>query len=316
MKQYNGYREIYQQARKNTNSFFTSTNKLCYNAITKKKGAMDMAKADPNGMTNAAGIAYGELIRRQRKAKRMNQEELGALVRVGKNAVGAWEAGRSRPDVSSVPVICEALDLSLEEFFGMPEGQQERLDEKAGILPDERATLLHRYGALNAYNRQVVLRQMTVLREMQEDEQKPRKVIRLFRNDLAASAGPGEVLDAARGEEVFLFADSVTESADEIITVNGNSMEPTYFDGDQVLVRHTSRIRPGEIGVFICGDTGYIKEYQEDGLHSHNPAYAPISFNGEETVRCVGKVLGKVRIENWADEESASAWFEYEQKGR
>ena len=275
-----------------------------------------MAKADPNGMTNAAGIAYGELIRRQRKAKRMNQEELGALVRVGKNAVGAWEAGRSRPDVSSVPVICEALDLSLEEFFGMPEGQQERLDEKDGIQPDERATLLRRYGALNAYNRQVVLRQMSVLREMQEDEQKPRKVIRLFRNELAVSAGPGEVLDAARGEEVFLFADSVTESADEIITVNGNSMEPTYYDGDQVLIRHTARIRPGEIGVFICGDTGYIKEYREDGLHSHNPSYAPILFNGEDTVRCVGKVLGKVRVENWADEESAAAWFDYEKKGR
>lgn len=277
---------------------------------------MKVAKADQNAMTNAAGIAYGELIRRQRKAKKMNQEELGALVRVGKNAVGAWEAGRSRPDVSSVPVICEALELSLEEFFGMPEGQQDRPDEKGGILPDERATLLSRYGALNSYNRQVVLRQMTVLREMQDDDAKPRKVIRLFRNELAASAGPGEALEAARGEEVFLFADAVTESADEIITVNGNSMEPTYYDGDQVLVRHTSRLRPGEIGVFICGDSGYIKEYREDGLHSHNPAYAPISFNGEETVRCVGKVLGKVRIEDWADEESIEDWLEYEQGGR
>ena len=49
------------------------------------------------------------------------------------------------------------------------QAELERLDEKAGILPDERATLLHRYGALNAYNRQVVLRQMTVLREMQEE---------------------------------------------------------------------------------------------------------------------------------------------------
>ena len=34
-----------------------------------------MAKADANGMNNAAGIAYGEVIRRQRKAKKMNQEE-------------------------------------------------------------------------------------------------------------------------------------------------------------------------------------------------------------------------------------------------
>ena len=201
-----------------------------------------MAKAVANGMTNAAGIAYGDLIRRQRKAKKMNQEELGALVRVGKNAVGAWEAGRSRPDVGSVPVICEALDLSLEEFFGMP-GQGERIDDKAGVTPEERSILLRQYGALNAYNRQVVLRQMSVLRDMQDDIPKPRKVIRLFRNELAASAGPGEALDIARGEEVYLFADQMTGSADEIIRVNGNSMEPTYHDGDQVLVRHISSVR-------------------------------------------------------------------------
>ncbi len=275
-----------------------------------------MAKADENGMNNAAGIAYGELIRRQRKAKKMNQEELGALVRVGKNAVGAWEAGRSRPDVGSVPVICEALDLSLEEFFGMPDHTQERIDEKNGITPDEKSTLLRRYGALNTYNRQIILRQMSVLREMQEDIQKPRKVLRLFRNDLAVSAGLGEVLDAARGEEVYLFADQNTDNADEIIRINGNSMEPTYSDGDQVLVRHTSSIRPGEIGVFICGDTGYIKEYQKDGLHSLNPAYATISFSDGDSVRCIGKVLGKIRQENWADEESYAAWREFEQKGR
>ena len=275
-----------------------------------------MSKADANGMMNAAGIAYGELIRRQRKAKKMNQEELGALVRVGKNAVGAWEAGRSRPDVGSVPVICEALDLSLEEFFGLQEGHQELADQKAGITPEERSTLIRRYSALDAYNRQVVLRQMSVLREMQEDRQKPRKVIRLFRNELAASAGPGEALDTASGEEIYLFADQVTDNADEIIRVNGNSMEPTFSDGDQVLIRHTNSIRPGEIGVFICGDTGYIKEYQKDGLHSHNPAYATISFTDGDMVRCIGKVLGKVRQEDWADEDSFNAWLDYDKKGR
>lgn len=280
-----------------------------------EKGRMNMAKADANGMNNAAGIAYGELIRRQRKAKKMNQEELGALVKVGKNAVGAWEAGRSRPDVGSVPVICEALDLSLEEFFGLPKGHDEYTEGKSGMTPEERATLLRRYSALNPYNRQVVLRQMTLLHEMQEDIPKPRKVIRLFRNELAASAGPGEVLEAARGEEVYLFADRIPETADEIIRVNGNSMEPTYYDGDQVLIRHAASVRPGEIGVFISGDTGYIKEYREDGLHSHNPAYATISFGEGDAVRCVGKVLGKVGQEDWADDESYAAWQEYEQKG-
>ena len=275
-----------------------------------------MARSDSNGMTNNAGIAYGELIRRQRKAKKMNQEELGALVKVGKNAVGAWEAGRSRPDVGSVPVICEALDISLEEFFGYPDKSGENIYELNGIKPEERAGLLRKYSSLNQYNRQVILRQMDVLRDMQEDTREPRKIIRLFRNELAASAGPGETLEATRGEEVFLFADSMTEMADEIIRVNGNSMEPTFMDGDLVLVKHTSRVRPGEIGVFICGDTGYIKEYRRDGLHSHNPAYGVISFGAGETVRCVGRVIGKVSRDAWADGDSVAAWQEYEQKGR
>jgi transcriptional regulator with XRE-family HTH domain len=266
-------------------------------------------------MTNAAGIAYGELIRRQRKEKKMNQEELGALVKVGKNAVGAWEAGRSRPDVGSVPVICEALGLSLEEFFGFPDKSGET-GEYSGISGEERADLLRRYGVLNPYNRQVIMRQMDMLHQMQEDTRKPRKIIRLFRNELAASAGPGETLEATRGEEVYLFADQATETADEIIRVNGNSMEPTYYDGDLVLVKHTSSVRPGEIGVFIVGDTGYIKEYQKDGLHSHNPEYGTITFTEGEDVHIAGKVLGKGDKDDWADEESFAAWQEYEQKGR
>ena len=272
-----------------------------------------MSKADANGMNNAAGVAYGELIRRQRKAKKMNQEELGALVRVGKNAVGAWEAGRSRPDVSSVPVICEALDLSLEEFFGYT-GRNAAF---SGMNPTELSEVTHRYAALNPYHRQVVLREMDMLREMQESmAQPPRKVISIFRNNLAVSAGPGEMLDTARGEEVFLYADPLTEAADEIIRVNGNSMEPTYSDGDLVLIRHAPSVRPGEIGVFINGNTGYIKEYRKDGLHSHNPAYPVISFTSGDEVRCVGKVLGPLRREAVADENSYREWKAYERKER
>ena len=274
-----------------------------------------MAKAEENGMVNAAGVAYGELIRRQRKAKKMNQEELGALVRVGKNAVGAWEAGRSRPDVGSVPVICEALDLSLEEFFGM-NGKAAGLPERNSLPLSELAELTRRYNGLNAYNRRIILREMDVLQEMQQNQQTPRKVIRIFRNELAASAGLGETLEAPRGEEIYLYADPLTESADEIIRVHGNSMEPTYADGDLVLVKHASSVRPGEIGVFIAGDTGYIKEYRKSGLHSHNPAYPDLVFTSGEEVRCAGRVLGRVTAEEWADEESYRAWTAYGGKGR
>ena len=184
-----------------------------------------MSRANSDGMTNEAGIAYGELIRRQRRSKKMSQEELGALVSVGKNAVGAWEAGRSRPDVGSVPVICRALDLSLDEFFGLQETA--RIDPGNQLETNEASELIRRYAALNPYNRQVVMREMDMLYDMQGSMKKPpRRVIRLYQNDMAASAGPGETLEATRGEEVYVYADPVTETADEIIRVNGNSMEP------------------------------------------------------------------------------------------
>ena len=80
---------------------------------------MSRPEQKDTAMVNSSGVSYAEIIRTRRKEKGMNQEELGSMVHVGKNAVGAWESGRSRPDLNSVPVICEALGISLEDFYGI-----------------------------------------------------------------------------------------------------------------------------------------------------------------------------------------------------
>lgn len=246
------------------------------------------------GLVNAAGVPYAEIIRARRRERGMSQEELGALVSVRKNAVGAWESGRSRPDLSSVPVICETLGLSLEEFFGVPE-----MRENADV-PEEFAD---RYRSLTDYHRKIVLRQMDTLLEMQRPIPAPkRKLIRLYRNDLSACAGPSFAIGEADGEEVWIEETPLTAQADEIIRVSGDSMEPEFHDGDQVLVRHGASIRPGEIGIFTNGDAGYIKVYQRDGLHSLNPAYPTMTFHEGDEVRCVGKVLGIAEKELFARE--------------
>ena len=123
------------------------------------------------------------------------------------------------------------------------------------------------------------------------------KVVSLFRNDLGAAAGFGAAIGEAQGEKITLIADRETEMADEIITVCGSSMEPTYMDGDQVLVQHTPNLRYGEIGIFLVDNEGYIKEYREDGLHSHNPTYKTMTFRDGRTVKCIGRVIGKVKPE-------------------
>jgi len=247
-------------------------------------------------MLNEAGIAYGDLIREYRRRKRMSQEQLGTLAGVKKNAVGAWEAGRSRPDVASIPVLCKALGLSLNTFFGLPEAE-------------ENSHLNERFSRLNEYNRQVILNQMDMLYEMQSRVfPHPRRLVQLYENGLSAAAGPVSYLDEDRGEMIFLVRDELTGRADEVIRVSGDSMEPTFHDGDQVLVQHTDRVNEGEIGIFVYGSAGYIKEYHQDGLYSHNPKYPPIRFSENETVRCVGRVLGALRPEQRATEEEITAF--------
>ena len=256
---------------------------------------MGRQEAKESGMVNAAGMSYAELIRKHRKERRMSQEELGELVSVKKNAVGAWEAGRSRPDISSVPVICETLGLSLEEFFGMPAEKEE-----PGV-PEEFA---QRYLALTDYHRQIVLRQMDTLLEMQRPAAvAKRKLIRIFLNDLSACAGPSFAIGETRGREVWIEETPMTAQADEIIRVSGDSMEPEFHDGDLVLVRHGASLRPGEIGIFTNGDAGYIKVYQRDGLHSLNPAYPTMKFSEGDEVRCIGKVIGIAGAELFARED-------------
>ena len=244
---------------------------------------MSKPEMKETGMMNAAGVSYAEIIRTRRRMKGLSQEDLGSCVSVRKNAVGAWESGRSRPDLSSIPVICETLGLSLEEFFGVSRMREE----------DVPAEFADRFAALTDYHRQIVLKQMDTLLEMQKPAVIPkRKLIRLFRNDLSACAGPSYAIGDTNGEEVWIEETPLTAQADEIIRVSGDSMEPEFHDGDQVLVRHSSSVRPGEIGIFTNGDAGYIKVYQRDGLHSLNPAYPTMLFGDGDEVRCVGKVLG------------------------
>ena len=250
------------------------------------------------GMINAAGKAYGDIIREYRRKKKMSQEELGHIANVRKNAVGAWEAGRSRPDIASIPGLCDALDLPLNVFFGLSQDTYE----------EELSRKFHR---LSEYNQNIVLHEMDMLYDLQSPKKKKISAVKLFRlfmNDVSAAAGYSYGLAESSGELVYLKSDSVTEQADEIVRVSGDSMEPTFHDGDRVFIKHHVSIQPGDIGIFVNGDAGYIKEYRSDGLHSHNPAYPVIRFSENDDVKCVGKVIGKLKKNQFASEEEIAAY--------
>jgi SOS-response transcriptional repressor LexA len=73
-------------------------------------------------------------------------------------------------------------------------------------------------------------------------------------------------------------------------------MEPLYSDGDKVLVKIQPDIEPGEIGIFIVDNEGYIKKKGDHELISVNPEYDNIPIGKFTNYRCFGKVLGKAEI--------------------
>ena len=235
--------------------------------------------------------SFGDVIRTYRRKKNMTQEELGSLVHVKKNAVGAWEAGRSRPDLASAPVLCETLGIPLHVFFGLP----------SSVI---RTPFQVQFDRLSPYHQTIVMREMDMLYAIQSEKEKKAsgKTVRLFLNDLSAAAGPVSYLGDNGGHFISIYEDDIALRADEIIRVSGDSMEPSFSDGDKVFVQHDTRLREGEIGIFVNGDSGFIKEYHKDGLYSHNPKYPPMRFSEDDSVRCIGRVLGILRPEQIAPE--------------
>lgn len=112
-----------------------------------------------------------------------------------------------------------------------------------------------------------------------------------------ASAGNGEFLFPDIPTDLIVVPDTpLSRRADFVIGINGKSMEPTYFDGDKVLVEKTNSVSIGEIGIFIVGTECFIKEAGNDRLISHNKDKEkyPDIIPDERRINTIGRVLGKI----------------------
>ena len=131
-------------------------------------------------------------------------------------------------------------------------------------------------------------------RRCQDERQRPEKVVELFptRKYLqSATAGYGDFNDDGSYEMIDLVKRPPVGTS-FIVTVNGDSMEPTYHDGDQLFVRAQERVELGDIGLFTQGPKLYVKESGPDGLISHNEAYELITGTEDEPIRAQGKIIG------------------------
>lgn len=247
--------------------------------------AFPQTKAERTRLQNKA--TFGDKIRTYRTAKGLSQPQLADLLGVTKNAITNWESGASRPDIANIPLLCAHLGISADVFFDMP--------VSGPSLTKAEQEHMKLYRSLDRFKQRSV---DTLMESMIENdllafrEQCREAFTRLGHHELPASAGTGMPLtDSNDSEKVFLRNSRSVCRADTIITVTGDSMLPTFQDGDELLVEYTPEINVGEIGIFVVAGEGFVKEYQPDGLHSHNPKYKTILPTQDDNFRCVGRVL-------------------------
>lgn len=276
----------------------------------KKIVRMEKARAEKVAAFNRE--TYGEVIRASRLRRELSQPQLAALLNTSKNYVSNWEHGRARPDMNIIPQLCAALGIRIAEFFGV----QGEIDQ---LTPEQRAHI-ERYAQLNARDQATVNALTDSLLRMEDEEFRrhcQEAFVYLFHNSNMAAAGSLNVLgDIVDGECEFIRRDAESACADEIITVTGDSMEPTFYAGDDLLIEHTETLEPGEIGIFVINGEGFVKEYREGGVYSHNEAAYPFRrFYPGDDVRVVGRVLGKVTREQRPTHEEAVVLEELRREG-
>lgn len=240
----------------------------------------------------------GNIIRQQRQDKKISQQELATVLGVGRTAIANWESGATRPDFDLIVPLCKTLNISVGVLFGDP-------DEN--ILTDTEKEHLYLLRQLDPYHQNSVA---TLMRSLIENSFQAfrdhclRDYIRLDHMADKVCAGSGTPLENSREHDyMFVRKTETAEKADVIITVTGDSMEPTYSDGDDLMVEYTETLRPGEIGIFVVAGEGTVKEYRHDGLHPHNSDYRVIHPQEDDNMRCIGRVLGRVNNDMRANSE-------------
>lgn len=250
-------------------------------------------------------------IKKIRKSYKMNQSEFGAKIGVKGNTIGNYEIGLRNPSDAVLISICREFNINEKwlrtgqgEMFKTPDEETQaivsNLLNKDVPFFDIILKIVQNYQKLDNQSQEALNILCNQLLETHERKNTADTLIDFQKKRLSyyhklASAGTGEFLFDDLPCDTIEVADTpLSRQADFVICVDGQSMLPYYKDGDNVLVKKTSDLEIGDIGIFIYENECYIKELGENRLISKNKECNDIIPDNNNDVKIIGKVLGKI----------------------
>lgn len=230
----------------------------------------------------------GELISLYRKQAGLTIDELVKKSGVPKGTLNKIIGGATKaPTLDNMKSIARALGKTLADFDDEP-------IKDAPSISNEALQVARDYSDLDMPGKRAVRVTLDDQRRRVKEEANRNDKITLFpvkEYNQSASAGYGDFFD----DDSFDVIDLVKRppaGTTYLVRVDGDSMEPTYRDGDRLFVSAQETLNFGEIGVFSINGDLYIKEYGRAGLVSHNPTYPIRRPSPYDTSKIIGRVLG------------------------
>lgn len=224
-------------------------------------------------------------------------------VKFNKSDLSQYVSGKTEPNQDKLFILSKALDVDVAWLMGfdvpiVSGATSSRITENSYPLTDKEYTHMTKYRKLDVISKELV--------DLVIDKELERSTSDSILNDNMVDFGSYKEIPcyprlASAGTGEYLFDDIPTSTikidareypkADYAIQVNGDSMEPTYYDGDTLIVERNAVPEIGKTGIFIVDGISYVKRLGNGELISDNKAYNNIVGQYGE---CLGKVLGKV----------------------
>lgn len=212
-------------------------------------------------------------LKQKREELGLEQQELAELIGVSKQAYFKWEKGLSKPTKANI--------AKLEKVLKVPKGY---------LSEDEISSL---YKQLTEPNQEKAI---TYVRDLVSSQ----KIVSI--SEKRSEYHVYEKLSAGIGASVYGDLDYDVVYYNEELPhdfaswVDGNSMEPTYQNGEVALIRETGFDYDGAVYAVVWDSQTYIKKVyrEEEGIRlvSINKDYPDKFAPFDENPRVVGKIVG------------------------
>lgn len=238
-------------------------------------------------------MSIGSRIKERRIELKLTQTELAKLLGVSKGTIGNYECDISAPNEKILFNLFEALKCDANFLY-----QDNLTYTKAPIVSDTELLHIKKYRTLDEHGKKIVdfaLNEEYSRCTAEEPDDEPEPMLQIRHCEYKVSAGHGfEFFADEEWDEIDVPDTRETRRADFALTIQGDSMEPVYHDGDIVLVKQQDAVDVGQIGIFVLNGAGYIKKNGGDRLISLNEEYDDILIEEYDDCRCAGKVIGRV----------------------